>query len=168
MSKHLSRSLEETQKIAENFVKNLLLSLGAGGEATTSPSESENSKARATVVGLYGELGAGKTTFTQVVSLALGVSEKVLSPTFVIMKIYNIVKVGDISPTFNHLIHIDAYRMDSSDELLHLGWKEIISNPKNLILIEWPEKVADIMPEHIKVNLAHISKDSREIEIVEE
>ena len=153
----ISNSLEETQKVAQDFV------------ATLSPKKDE-----ATVVGMYGDLGSGKTTFTQAVAKSLDVSESVLSPTFVIEKIYPIRTDGRKRPTsngaseFSHLIHIDAYRLDHSDELLHLGWKEIISNPKNLILIEWPERVADIMPEHIKISFKTLdNKDSREIEIVQ-
>jgi len=140
----ISENLEETEKIASDFV------------ATLVPKET------ATVVGLYGNLGAGKTAFTQCVAKTLGVGEKVLSPTFVIEKIYELT-----DQKFSHLVHIDAYRMDSSDELTHLGWKEITSNPKNLILIEWPERVADIMPEHIKINFKTLENaESREIQIM--
>ena len=143
--KHISHNLEETQKIANDFVTSLSPRPGLG-----------DSDEGATVVGLYGELGAGKTAFTQAVAKALGVEEKVASPTFVIMKVYelkNYQGVALISKPFQHLVHIDAYRMDSSDELARIGWKDIISNPKNLVLIEWPERVADIMPPHIKINL---------------
>lgn len=142
--KYVVNSLEEMQKVAKDFALNLL------------PKNN-----RATVVGLYGNLGAGKTTFTQGLAQAFGVSETVTSPTFVLEKIYELV-----NQHFTHLIHIDAYRFEKSEELLHLGWKEIISNPQNLILIEWPERVADIMPEHIRVNFGHISENSREIEVV--
>lgn len=142
----ISKNLEETQKIADDFVKSLV-----GKENV------------ATVVGLYGDLGAGKTAFTQCVAKALGIEEKVLSPTFVIEKIYEL-----LGQKFSHLIHIDAYRMDSSDELVHLGWKEIISNPKNLILIEWPERVLDVMPEHTKLMFAALpDPNSRQIDIVD-
>jgi tRNA A37 threonylcarbamoyladenosine biosynthesis protein TsaE len=68
---------------------------------------------------------------------------------------------------FSHIIHIDAYRLEKSSELLHLGWQEIIADPKNLILVEWPERVADIMPEHIRINFRHIENEQREIEIVD-
>ncbi len=143
--KYISSGLEETQKIAEDFVSSL------------SPKDSS-----ALVVGLYGDLGAGKTTFTQSVAKALGVGETVTSPTFVIEKIYEL-----SGQKFTHLIHIDAYRLEKSDELLHLGWKEVIADPKNLILIEWPERVDDIMPEHMKVSLkALLEEGSREVEIV--
>lgn len=140
----ISSNLEETEKIARDFVVTLV------------PKEN-----MATVVGLYGNLGAGKTAFTQCVAKALGVGEKVLSPTFIIEKIYELT-----DQKFTHLIHIDAYRMDSSDELTHLGWQEIISNPKNLILIEWPERVADIMPEHVKINFKTLENENyRDIDI---
>ncbi|HEY4505465.1 MAG TPA: tRNA (adenosine(37)-N6)-threonylcarbamoyltransferase complex ATPase subunit type 1 TsaE [Candidatus Paceibacterota bacterium] len=138
-------SLVDMEKFAVNFVSKLL-----------------PHKDKATVVGLYGNLGAGKTTLTQFIAKAFGVEDVVASPTFVIEKIYDLTR-----QRFAHLVHIDAYRLDKSEELLHLGWKEIISNPKNLILIEWSERVADIMPKHIRINLTYISENSREIEILE-
>ena len=46
---------------------------------------------------------------------------------------------------FENLIHIDAYRLDSGEELLNLGWREIENNPKNIIFIEWPEKIKEIL-----------------------
>ncbi len=137
-------NLLETQKIASDFVSEL------------SPKEDS-----AFVVGLYGNLGAGKTSFTQGVAKALGVDETVTSPTFVIEKIYELT-----NQKFTHLIHIDAYRLEKSEELLNLGWKNIISGKNNLILIEWPERVADIMPEHTKIILETLdSGESRKIEI---
>ena len=150
--KYIAKNLEETQKIAEGFVANL-----------------KSSGNSATVVGLYGELGSGKTSFTQGVASALGISENVVSPTFVIEKIYELPRPTEclgLDKNFSHLIHIDAYRLEKSSELLHLGWREIISNPQNLILIEWPERVADIMPEHIRINFSHIENEQREIEII--
>ncbi len=131
------------------------------------------SKRGATVIGLYGNLGAGKTTFVQTFAKHFGVEETVISPTFVIEKIYPIRTNGRKRPTsngaseFTHLIHIDAYRLEKSEELLHLGWKEIISDPKNIILIEWPERVSDIMPEHIQIRLKVLDdENSREIEVI--
>ena len=142
--KYISKSIQDTEKIAKELV-----SLCVFGK-----------KDRATILGLYGELGAGKTTLTQNIAKALGVKEKVLSPTFVIMKIFDLK-----NPNFKKLIHIDAYRLEDSKELSVLGWNEIINDPTNLVLIEWPEKVADIMPPHTQINLSHIDETSREIEI---
>ncbi len=144
--KYISNSLEETQKIADDFIKNI------------SPKSDT-----AFVVGLSGNLGAGKTAFTKCIAKSLGVEETVTSPTFVIEKIYELE-----NQKFSHLIHIDAYRLESGEELLNLGWQRIISDPKNMILIEWPEKVSSVMPEHTKMSLKALEVvGSHEIEIVE-
>lgn len=113
----------------------------------------------ATVVALHGELGAGKTTFSQEVGKLLGVAENMHSPTFVIMKVYEIDFHG-----FKKLIHIDAYRLEKESELLHLGWEEIIKEPENLVLIEWPEKVAGLIPRDAKrISFKHVNESTREI-----
>ena len=88
---------------------------------------------RAAIVALSGDLGAGKTTLAQAIARELGVKESVISPTFVIMKSYPIVR-----GPYKQLIHIDAYRLNSETELEKLGWAELAGDPKNLILIEWP------------------------------
>lgn len=150
--KFITHSPEETQKVSKDIVHELLLY-----------STSAVRKRGAVVVGLYGNLGAGKTSLTQGVAKALGVLENIVSPTFVIEKIY---ALDFASRPLTHLIHIDAYRLEKSSELLRLGWNEIISDPNNLILIEWPENVAEIMPEHVKIRLKPLENpDSREIEV---
>lgn len=120
--------------------------------------------AHATVVALSGELGAGKTTFTQEVAKVLGVEDHVVSPTFVIQKIYALK-----NQKFEHLIHIDAYRLESAKELEHLGWHDIVANSSNLILIEWPERVAELIPAYaIRITLSHGTKDEeRYMEVLE-
>ena len=66
---------------------------------------------------------------------------------------------------FNKLIHIDAYRLDSGKELLSLKFEEMKKDPNNLILIEWPERVADILPtDIIKIKFKFVSENEREIE----
>lgn len=159
--KEMIHSPEEMARYAEKFL-----------------SELKPQGNKATVIGLYGDLGAGKTTFTQAVAKALGVVDTVQSPTFVIMKSYEIrnmkiEKGAEDSepyslfriPYFHHLIHIDAYRLEKSSELAHLGWNDMIADPENLILIEWPERVAESMPEHIKIIFNHVSENEREVEI---
>lgn len=106
------------------------------------PVEGYTSRMKATVVGLQGELGSGKTAFAQALGKMMGASEHIVSPTFVIMKSYDINWRG-----FRKLIHIDAYRIESESELLNLGWDELVENPQHLILVEWPERVEGIMPE---------------------
>jgi tRNA threonylcarbamoyladenosine biosynthesis protein TsaE len=118
----------------------------------------ETKKDTATVLGLYGNLGAGKTTLTQCIADELSVKERVLSPTFVIMKIYQIDFVG-----FKNLVHIDAYRIENIKEILHLGFEEIIKNKENLVIVEWPERIIDVMPEHIKVKMEIVTEDERKV-----
>lgn len=95
---------------------------------------------KATIVALKGELGAGKTTLVQAIATELGVQEMVTSPTFVIAKWYK-----TTSGNFYTLVHIDAYRVDSEDELTPLGFTELLKQPKALVIIEWPEKMPKIL-----------------------
>jgi len=142
--KYVSKSLEETREIAENLVRKLDL-----GE-------------KATIFALHGDLGSGKTTFGQFFGETLGVRD-MNSPTFVIEKIYPTDYRG-----FKHLIHIDAYRLEKHTELLHLGWEEICKEKENLILIEWPERVSEIIPqEAVRINFKFVDENTREIEIHE-
>ncbi len=74
------------------------------------------------------------------------------SPTFVIMKKYAVK-----NSKHKFLYHLDAYRLKNEKELLHLGWKEIISNPEHLVFIEWPENVEKAMPKkHHKIKISHL------------
>lgn len=97
----------------------------------------------ATLVTLSGELGAGKTTFTQALSRALGVTDVITSPTFVLQKVYAL----DGTHGFSRLVHIDAYRLSGGSDLAPLGLDDILKDAKNLVVLEWPEKVADGLPQ---------------------
>jgi tRNA threonylcarbamoyladenosine biosynthesis protein TsaE len=144
----VSKSLDETRACAEEFLRDL-----------------KTSKL-ATVVGLSGDLGSGKTAFTKEVGGLLGIpKDEITSPTFVIMKIYKL-KPKNYQLDFTHLIHIDAYRLERDDELVKLGWKEISGDPKNLIFIEWPEMVAGLIPKDArKVSFRFVDENVREITI---
>lgn len=155
----LSESIEGTAQIAFNFVKQL-----------------KSNTDSATVVGLYGELGSGKTTFMKYLAEGFGVRETVQSPTFVIMKkyriqnpesrVYNLISSELSASSFQLLIHIDAYRIEKGEEMINLGWQEIITDPKNLVCLEWPERIAEIMPEHMKIYFEHGAEESeRKIKI---
>ncbi|MDB5195161.1 MAG: hypothetical protein JWO84_345 [Parcubacteria group bacterium] len=117
-------NLEALEQEARNFIHAL-----APGE-------------KATLVTLSGELGAGKTTFTQALAQALGVAETVTSPTFVLEKIYEL----PASAPFRRLVHIDAYRLNGGHELASLGFSELMKDVGNLIVLEWPERVANMLP----------------------
>jgi len=99
------------------------------------------SSAGSLVVGLSGDLGSGKTTFSQIVARLLGVDETVTSPTFIIQKSY---KTKD--PVFQVFTHIDAYRIEEESELKSLGFREQLEIPNSLMFIEWPEKIQDALP----------------------
>ena len=104
---------------------------------------------------------------------AVGIEETIKSPTFVIMKIYDLTpRFASPSPCQGEgkgevysLIHIDAYRIEKEEEMLNLGWQEIISDPRNLICIEWADKIAGIMPSHIVIKFEHVDESSRRINI---
>lgn len=119
-------SLEGFETYARTFAANLTLQ-----------------KEGATVVALHGDLGAGKTTFTQIVAKTLGVVINIVSPTFVIQKNYSL--EGQI---FSQLIHIDAYRLEEERQMEVLGWHDIIADPSNLIVVEWPERIAGLLPKN--------------------
>jgi len=99
----------------------------------------------ATVVGLSGDLGAGKTTLVQSIARELGITETITSPTFVIAKYYKTDQNG-----FEKMVHIDAYRIDDSVELETIGWKDVLLEPNTLVIVEWPERVESLLPEHTK------------------
>ena len=116
-------------------------------------------KEEAVVVGLQGDLGSGKTSFTQAVAHALGVTEHVTSPTFVIEKIYKLKQQA-----FLHLIHIDAYRLEDSHELVALGWEDLIREPSNLVFVEWADRIKDILPNTaVKLSFTYINETTRSV-----
>lgn len=112
----------------------------------------------ATLVTLSGELGAGKTAFTQAIAKAYGVTEGVTSPTFVLEKVYALPSGSG----FTHLIHIDAYRLEDAEELKALGWDALMKEPGNLVVLEWPENVADALPKgSVAIHLEVMPNGSR-------
>ena len=107
---------------------------------------------QAKILGLVGDLGSGKTTFLQGFAKGLGVKEKINSPTFVIMK------------RFGNFYHIDCYRIKNSKELFDLGLKKIISNPQNIVAIEWANIVKRALPKNaVMVMFYFVGKKSRKI-----
>jgi len=98
---------------------------------------------QATVLVLTGDLGAGKTTFVQTLAKQLGVSDKVQSPTFTIMKNYQ-----TQDSTFPVLVHMDAYRLESIRELVPLQFAEIQKNKDVLLCIEWGELIKEALPKN--------------------
>ncbi len=132
----LSRAPEETKKIAATLAKTSL----------------KNKRKRgAFVFALTGNLGSGKTTFIQGFARGLGIKRRITSPTFLIIRSYNLK-----AKTYKLFYHIDAYRLKRPNELEILGFKEIAANPKNMVLVEWANKIKKILPTHsIAIELRH-------------
>lgn len=116
----VSISYEETRQIAKKFAEKL---------------------EKGTTVCLFGELAAGKTTFTQGIGQAFGI-ERLISPTFLIMRQYPVAS----HPVIKTLFHLDLYRLNSIDDIKAFDVEEIWSAPENLLVIEWPEKFAKNLP----------------------
>lgn len=112
------------------------------------------------IICLSGELGAGKTTFTQGLLGGLGLEGPFTSPTFLIMKEY---KRENSKSKIQKVYHIDAYRIGVED-ILALGWEEMVANKNNVIIIEWAERVRDIIPEDaLRIYFGWIGEKERKI-----
>ncbi len=153
----ITQSGEETQKFGEEFAVALT----------------------DRVIALYGELGSGKTTFVQGMTKGLGIKQRIISPTFVIVRQY---KISPPRSPFGHLgggeattstparcnafYHVDLYRIESKNELKGLGLEEIISDPQNIVAIEWAEKIKDLLPKkRIDIYFEYIDEHKRRITI---
>lgn len=141
----ITRSAEETKKIGFVFAKNL--------------KKKRTNLKQATIVALKGNLGSGKTTFIQGLAKWFNIKESVLSPTFLVLKEFPIAVSG-----FKSFYHIDAYRLKNPVEILELGFKDLIKNPENIVIIEWAEKIKKVLPKNILwVKFINFGKSKRKI-----
>ncbi len=117
---------------------------------------------KATVVFLHGDLGSGKTTFTKRLCEYLNLDLDITSPTFTILKGYHFGVEH-----YKNLIHIDAYRLNSYDELLKIKFDEYLNDKENLIFIEWPSLVEhENLKADINVRFEHVEgEEGRKITI---
>ncbi len=109
---------------------------------------------------LQGDLGTGKTTFTKGFMKQLGIENfSVKSPTYTYIREYKHPKTK--------VYHMDLYRIDEADELLIEEILEILENDKNIVVIEWADKLADNLSQHkkIEINFKYLDEESREITI---
>ncbi|MEA3273416.1 MAG: tRNA (adenosine(37)-N6)-threonylcarbamoyltransferase complex ATPase subunit type 1 TsaE [Patescibacteria group bacterium] len=110
---------------------------------------------------LYGELGSGKTTFTQGLASGLGIQEAVNSPTFNILKLY---PIKDAQQDIKRLYHIDCYRLEKPEDILGLGFKEWISDKEGITVIEWADKIKSILPKNrIDINFKITGENTRKL-----
>jgi len=139
--KYFSKNILDTKELAQILSREILLiKLDAK---------------KAVVLGLVGELGAGKTAFTKEFIKAAGIKEKVSSPTFLIMRNFNL---KNKKTWFKKIYHIDAYRVETED-LLKLGLKEVINDSKNIVMVEWADKIKSVLPRNaIWIRIRHGKK----------
>ena len=122
-----------------------------GGTARSEPVEP-------IVIELIGDVGAGKTTLTRGLAKGLGIKEPITSPSFTISKSYALKNGG-------RLIHYDFYRLPDPGIMLE-DLQENLTNPKNIIIIEWSDSVRNILPKnHIKLFINKLNNGSREIKV---
>lgn len=114
-------------------------------------------RAGAAVLALSGPLGAGKTTFSQECAQLLGVQVPMQSPTFVIEKRYT-----TTDQDFPLLVHIDAYRIEDIREMNALRFQETLTQTHTMLLLEWPEHIAPLIPEDaVWIYLSHTEEETK-------
>lgn len=136
-----STSAEQTKQIAKKFASKL-----TDGD----------------IVLLHGELGSGKTTFVKGLAKSFGVEENITSPTFTLMNIY---KIKSPKSKVKSLIHIDTYRLEKQQELIDIGVEDYLGNKNTVCIIEWPEKIANLLKNYKtkNVHFEHVDENIRKI-----
>ena len=133
----ICKNLDDTKKLAYEFAQNL-----RGGEVVT----------------LTGDLGAGKTTFSQFLAQALGVTEPVTSPTFTLMNQY---RGSNLK-----MYHFDMYRIEDIDEIIETGLTEYFGNGDAVCLIEWAENIRPLLPKNlIDISITKLGETERKFKI---
>ena len=132
-----TNNFEETQKAGERFTQEL-----KAGD----------------IILLFGNLGSGKTTFVQGMAKGLGIKKRIISPTFIIVRRYELSR--------NAFYHIDLYRVESEDDIKGLGLPEILQEKNAIVAIEWPEKLGKFMPKNYwSLHFDNLGEDKRSITI---
>lgn len=134
MKQFISHSEKETKKLAQDLARDT----------------------KAHIFALTGDLGAGKTTFVQGFAQGLGIQEKIISPTFVLIRQHRLPsKTGSF-------FHVDLYRLEDDPSIKELGLEELWSDPNNLVLIEWAEKIDKYLPkEAVKISIQKTGSNER-------
>ncbi len=138
--KIITKNSEETKKLGEEFA----LRLHPGD-----------------VVLLYGDLGAGKTTFVQALAMGLGIHDRILSPTFVLERSYAVA-----NSKIKNLNHIDLYRIENKGKLENLGLSEVMTESESVSVIEWADRLDNFeLKKGYKVYISYLGDNEREINI---
>ena len=133
----LTKSAQETKKLGRKLGSSL-----KGGE----------------IIALVGELGSGKTTFVQGLARGLGIKTRIISPTFILLRKYST----------QNFYHVDLYRLEENleDEVRNLGLEDVWNNKNNVVVIEWAEKIKDMLPKNtVWMNFEVLGNEERRIRI---
>ena len=143
MNKKLTlSSLEDTKNLGQEIAKEIL----------------KRKDKSAFIIFLDGDLGTGKTTLVKEIIFALGIKEKVKSPTFTIIEPYEL--------NNKNIYHIDLYRINDPSELEIIGLREYLNESEAIIFIEWPEKSFGFLKKFdLKISLKHSSEKERKCKI---
>lgn len=145
----ITKNAGETQAFGEKIGRNLI-----------------SQKIKSKIFCLYGDLGAGKTTFIQGLAKGLGIKKRITSPTFMFVKQYEMRDVPDRSH-LSRFYHIDLYRIEKTEEADGLGLEEIFNEPKTIIAIEWAERIKKILPkERTDIYFQYLDNDQRKINFI--
>jgi len=141
---YLTTGFQETQELGKKFASTLM-----GGE----------------ILALYGDLGSGKTTFVQGLAKGLGIDKQIISPTFIIMRTYDLGNreqgIGN-----RNFYHVDLYRISTEEDVQSLGLLELLNQPENVVVIEWPDKIENLLPEkRVNIYFEYLGDDRRQIRI---
>jgi len=118
------------------------------------------SETKPTIFALSGNLGSGKTTFTQGFAQGLGIKQNIVSPTFILMRTYEI--------PHGNFYHVDLYRLEKNvkEEVKNLGLTDIWGKNGNIVVVEWAEKIKNILPKNTKwLNFENTGERARKITI---
>ncbi len=141
---YLTKSFAQTQRLGGSLAESMLKIKG---------------RKAALVLALEGDLGGGKTTFLQGFAKGLGIKKKIISPTFVIMKRFDLKK-----GIFSDFYHFDCYRIQKQKEILDLDLKTIISDPRHIVAIEWADRIKKTLPKDALVlKFSFVDKNKRKI-----
>lgn len=142
MKEVITQNSEETEKVGFSFAKEL-----HGGDVIT----------------LTGDLGFGKTTFVKGLAKGLGVNHRIISPTFILVRKYEL-KTKNKNSGIGTLYHVDLYRLEGKSNIESLGLEEIFTDKQAVIMIEWPERMVNLLPKKkYEIKFEYIDENKRKI-----
>ena len=139
MKEYIVKNLKDTDKVAQILAESL-----KGGET----------------IALTGNLGSGKTAFVKALAKGLGIKENITSPTFVLLKVYNI-----NYKSVNKFVHVDCYRLRGQEDLFDIGLGDYLNYDNIIVALEWADKIVNLPKNTIFVDIKIVDKDKRSIKI---